>query len=195
MQAQRITVAQLHSIPEYESIRFDMRRRAVALRKARRVKVGDRVTFVFENRDTMLFQIHEVIRVEGVTDPELLQAECEVYNALLPSRHELAATLIIEPRCAASVREELTALAGIDEHSHIRLGNEVIAAEIDRGHSAEERIATVQTVRFRFDDAQRELACDCATPMWLCLDHARYTAQARLEGPTRAAICADLGVG
>jgi hypothetical protein len=81
---------------EYEKVREEMRRRVIALKCARRVAVGPYVSFVFENRDTLLFQIQEMCRVERITDDAKIQAEIDVYGALLPRPGELSATLMIE---------------------------------------------------------------------------------------------------
>ncbi len=66
-------------VPTYDSELF-------ALKKRRRISVGALVTLVFENRETLLFQIQEMIRTERIFDPGKIQEECDVYNALLPGR-------------------------------------------------------------------------------------------------------------
>jgi hypothetical protein len=65
-------------------VRDEFRRRIMELKKHRRVTVGDRVTLVFENRDTLRFQIEEMLRAESITSDEGIAAELEVYNALMP---------------------------------------------------------------------------------------------------------------
>jgi hypothetical protein len=61
---QKLTLEDTWNLLEYEKIRDDYRRRIIALKKKRRVPVGDFITLVFENRDTALFQIQEMIRIE-----------------------------------------------------------------------------------------------------------------------------------
>ena len=46
---------------ECEKIREDRRRRVIALKERRRGEVGPYLSFVFENRETLLFQIQEEI--------------------------------------------------------------------------------------------------------------------------------------
>ena len=81
---------------EYEKIREQMRRRVIALKRTRRVAVGPYLSFVFENRGTLLVQIQEMCRVERITDDAKIQDEIDVYRALLPRPGELSATLMIE---------------------------------------------------------------------------------------------------
>jgi len=66
------------------------------LKKKRRVEVGNRVSLVFENRDTVLFQIQEMMRAERMVDDNEIKFEVDTYNELIPERNELSATLFIE---------------------------------------------------------------------------------------------------
>src|ERR1700675_1281241 len=91
-----------------------MRRRVTALKRDRRVAVGPYLSFVFENRDTLLFQIQEMCRVERITDDARVQDEIDVYNALLPGLGELSATLFIEITDKDQIQAVLDRFIGID---------------------------------------------------------------------------------
>ena len=58
---------------EYEKVREEMRGRVIALKRTRRVAVGPYLSFVLEYRDTLLFQIQEMCRVERITDDAKIQ--------------------------------------------------------------------------------------------------------------------------
>ncbi|MCA9465668.1 MAG: DUF3501 family protein, partial [Nitrospira sp.] len=79
-----ITAQDLLSAADYEQQRTEIRQRIIALKKRRRLAVGNLVTLVFENRETLLFQTQEMIRTERIVDPQKIQEELDVYNALLP---------------------------------------------------------------------------------------------------------------
>ena len=81
---------------DYERQREGFRSRTIELKRRRRISIGPLITLVFENRDTLLFQVQEMIRVERIFDPVKVREELEVYNALLPRPGELSATLLIE---------------------------------------------------------------------------------------------------
>jgi len=49
----------------YEGERNDRRARLRDIKRDRRVEVGPSATFYFESYDTMLHQIHEMLRIEG----------------------------------------------------------------------------------------------------------------------------------
>jgi Protein of unknown function (DUF3501) len=77
-------------------LREDRRRRVIALKERRRVEVGPYLSFVFENREALLFQIQEMCRAERIIDDARIQEEVDVYSALLPGPGGLSATLFIE---------------------------------------------------------------------------------------------------
>jgi hypothetical protein len=174
----------------YAQAREAIRRRLIEHKRTRRVAVGDRLSFVFEDRATVWYQTQEMLWVEHVTDLDAIRDELDVYNALLPSETELAATLLIELADAARMREEFQRLLGLDRHVALLVGDRRIAAEFEGGRQTEDRISAVQYVRFPCDaDARRALA-DGAT-MAIAVDHPSYSVTATLEAATRASIVAS----
>ena len=143
---------------DYEKVREEMRRRVIALKRTRRVAVGPYLSFVFENRDTLLFQIQEMCRVERITDDAKIQDEIDVYGALLPRPGELSATLMIEIADKEQIKPVLDRFMGIDTGQcvWIQVGKEfAVAGEFEAGHSDEEKgkLAAVHFVRFTFPAA------------------------------------------
>ena len=96
MTGARIELRDVLNFFEYEKVRNERRQQVMELKRTRRVAVGRHLSFLFENRDTVLFQIQEMCRVERITDDAKIQDELDVYNALLPGPRELSATLFIE---------------------------------------------------------------------------------------------------
>ena len=176
----------------YESQRDAFRSAVIALKKIRRVAVGERVTLVFENRSTLLFQVQEMLRVERLADPRAIQQELDVYNELVPDEGELSATLFIEITDLTQVRPELDRLIGIDEHVWLELGGQAIRARFDERQLEEERISAVHYLRFRLDAAARAALADAATPARLRLDHPACRAEAVLPPATRESLLEDL---
>jgi hypothetical protein len=143
----------------YAPIRDDYRRRVIELKRARRVLVGDRVSLVFENRHTLTMQI---------------EAEIEVYNALMPTDDSLAATLFVELPADADARTELHALVGLDEHVALTIGDHRLPAAFEPGRSTDDKISAVQYVRFPLPPAARAALADPATPVAIVIDHPNY---------------------
>src|SRR5215510_11459942 len=180
---------------EYEKVRNDRRQRVMELKRIRRVGVGRHLSFLFENRDTVLFQIQEMCRVERITDDARIQDEIDVYAGLLPSPGELSATMMIEIDDREKIQPILDAFLGIDlgQHVWMQVGKEfVIPGNFEAGHSDEERgkLSAVHFVRFQFPEAAVRAFHD--TPVFLVVDHAGERARAELSPETKAVLIRDL---
>jgi hypothetical protein len=144
---------------DYEKVRDERRRAVIALKSERRVGVGRYLSFVFENRETVWFQIQEMIRAERIVDEGRIAEEVAVYNTLLPRPGELAATMFIEIGEPARIKPVLDTLLGIDVGGHVRLevGPHAIPGVFEAGHSDEElgKLSAVHFVRFALPPAPR----------------------------------------
>jgi RimJ/RimL family protein N-acetyltransferase len=171
----------------YERLRPEYRERVIALKQRRRVAVGDRVSIVFENRETLRFQVLEMARVERIDDSSALQHELDVYNELVPGDGELSATLFVEIPDLARIRAELDRLVGIDEHVLLEVGDAAVRASFDPRQREEDRISAVQYIRFRVDPE-----AFARGPVRLRIDHPNYAHVTELSPETRASLLADL---
>ena len=180
---------------DYERVREKLRGRVIDLKRRRRVEVGPYLSFVFENRDTLLFQIQEMCRVERIVDDAKVREEIDVYNALLPGRGELSATLFIEIADEDQIQPMLDRFRGIDTGRHVWLeiaGGPSVPGVFETGHSDEEKgkLAAVHFVRFAFSPEAtgrfRTSAVD------LVVDHPAARARTRLSEETKAELLADL---
>src|SRR6476661_207253 len=133
---------------EYERVRDSFRQRIIELKRRRRISIGDTITLVFENRDTMKFQVQEMLRAEHIVDPVKVQEELDVYNALIPQDGELSATLFIEITDGDRIQKGLDALQGIDRGQVLALkaGRHTVYGEFEGGRSKEDKISAVHFV-------------------------------------------------
>ena len=180
---------------EYEKVRDERRRQVMALKRARRVALGRHLSFLFENRDTVLFQIQEMCRVERITDDARIQDEIDVYSALLPRPGELSATMMIEIEDRDRIKPILDRFQGIDldRHVWVQVGKEfAVPAEFEAGHSDQERgkLAAVHFVRFAFPEPAVRAFRDA--PVFLVVDHPAERARVELSAETKAALLEDL---
>jgi hypothetical protein len=181
----------------YERVRDDYRRRVIELKRRRRVGLGPVITLVFENAETVRFQIQEMARAERITTDEGIRDELEVYNRLLPGEGELSATLFIELTSEAELRDWLPRLVGIERAIGIELSSgEVVTSRPEETHAQaltrEEVTPAVHYVRFGFSQGQIEALA--GGPAALVATHPEYRARTPLEDVTRAELVRDLGV-
>ena len=187
-----VTLDDIVGLERYETLRDDMRRRVIALKQHRRVGVGSEVTFVFENHATMLFQIHEMLRAERITDLDGVRDELAVYNALLPAPGQLSATMLIEITEHADIAARLVQMIGIDEAVRLEVGDTAVAGEFEPGRSTTEKLSAVQYVRFSLPQPARRAFRDASVPVRLRIDHGNYKAETAIDGATRQSLIEDL---
>jgi hypothetical protein len=179
---------------EYEKVRDARRRAVIDHKKPRRVAVGRYLSFVFEDRQTVLFQIQEMCRAERIVNEDKIAEEIAVYNELLPRPGELAATMLIEIAESSQIQPVLDALLGIDARDYVRLevGPHAIVGAFEAWHSDEEqgKISAVHFVRFTLPaDAQRNFqGCEVA----LAVDHPNERARTVLSPETKPSLAGDL---
>jgi len=185
-----VTLDDIVGLERYETIREAFRRRIIELKRHRRVGVGDHITFVFENFDTVLFQVQEMIRAERILDLDRVRDEIEVYNELIPERGELSATLLIELQDSNRIRDELPKFYGIDRTTWIEFDGARVAAVFEGGRAREDKVSAVQYLRFPLGAAvPRFLA---ASDVKLVIDHPNYRATQSLPEETRRSLGEDL---
>jgi len=189
-----LELSEILNLVEYEKIRVARRREIVAVKQARRVSVGRYLTFVFENRATVWFQIQEMVRAERIVDEAKIAEEVEVYNGLLPRPGELAATLMIEIDQASEIKAVLDRLLGIDTRDYVKLtvGSHVIVGQFESGHSDEERgkLSAVHFVRFALPPQAR--AQFATSEVTLVVEHPNERARMVLSEETKRSLLDDL---
>jgi len=191
-----LALAEIVDIDAYEPLRDAYRARVVAAKRARRMTVGDRVMLLFENRETVRFQVQEMLRVERIRAPEKIQHELDVYNELLPQRGDLSATLMIEITEPGTVRAELDRLLGIDACVFLVLGDTASAvrvrARFDSSQLEADRISAVHYLRFPLSDEATARLRDPAIAAQIAIDHDHYRVASALPHALRASLVADL---
>ena len=187
----KVALNDIMGLAAYEKVRENFRRRIIELKQARRVAVGNKVTLVFENRDTVIFQIQEMVRAERIVDLDKIREEIEVYNELIPEPGELSATLFLEIEDQTHLREELLKFLGIDEAVYFKVGSHSIHARFEAGHSKEDKISAVQYVKFPFSEEAR-MALIEGEEAAIVIDHPNYQARALIERRTRQLLMKDL---
>jgi hypothetical protein len=182
----------------YERGRDDYRRRIIELKKRRRVAVGPLVTLLFENRETVRFQVQEMARAEKMMTDEQIQGELDIYNALLPTPGELSATMFIELTDDASLRTWLPKLVGVERAVELRIGAgpdpDIARAVPEAAHEeALTRPTMTASVHYiRFPLTGEQVARFAAGPVALAVSHPEYRHEKVLSDETRNDLWADI---
>jgi hypothetical protein len=188
----KLTNADIKDLREYERERDAFRAEIIAMKKQRRIPIGDLMTIVFENASTMRFQIQEMARAERMLRDEQIAHEIETYNELIPNEGELVGTLFIEITDVDALREWLPRLTRIQQHIAIEVGGELVTAEevdVERLTREDVITSTVHYLRFRFTDAQRRAFLD--GPVAILARHENYQARTDLDDEQREELVGD----
>jgi hypothetical protein len=182
-------------LERYAALRPGYRQAIIAHKKSRRLAVGEKATLVFEDRETLRFQVQEMLYVERIADAAGVQAELDVYNELMPGPGELSATLFLEITEAEQIRPELDRLLGIDEHVALVVGGDgeevEVRARFDPSQLEEDRISAVHYLKLSLGAAADRFA-DPAVPARIRIDHPNYRHETALPPDVRASLAAGV---
>ena len=81
---------------EYARQRPDYRAEVIAHKKTRQVALGPNARLYFEDAVTIRYQIQEMLRIERVFEPGLVDEELNAYNPLIPDGHNWKATFMLD---------------------------------------------------------------------------------------------------
>ena len=189
---QPLIVSEIQSNAEYEKDRCRVRKEIVELRALRRVELSDAFVVIFENRDTVRFQVQEMLRVEHTDTAERIALELSCFNLLIPDSNELSATLIIQGREFNSIDERLKCMEGLTRNSIVMTcGGEDIPArfEIDDDIACE---SDVLYIRFPFSEERCAMFYNPSVPVQLRSVHVEGPAEVAIDGELRASLIKDL---
>lgn len=170
----------------YEERRDEIRRSAMETKALRRIHVGPYLTFLFENRDTVRYQIQEMTRTERMVKEADIQHEIATYNELLGGPGELGCTLLIEIDDPAARAVKLAKWLELPDHLYAKLEDgSKVRAVFDARQVGDKRVSSVQYLRF-------PLGGRVPVALGSDLDDPEVGVEAVLTPEQRAALGADL---
>jgi hypothetical protein len=191
----KLTLDDIADVRAYERERDEFRAHVIDLKRRRRVHLGTIVTFLFENRDTIRFQIQEMARVEKLVSDEEIQVELDIYNPMVPEAGQVCATMFIELTTDEQMREWLPKLVDVERSILLVLSDgQAVRASIDEQH---EQGLTRDTVTaavhyLRWDLTSDQVEAFAAGPVRVACDHPAYLEQIELGDATHAELLTDL---
>ena len=190
----RFTLKDIKPIEDYELTRRAFQAFVDHLWRDRCVCVGPWLKLVFENRQTLLFQVQESLRAANLRESRRVQEELEVYNRLLPSRGQLLAVLLLDCSEPAARPSALARIEGVEAAVSLRIGARhnvrPVSGPVARSCFGERAI---HTLRFTLSSAQVQALRDPRVVATIEIDHPRYAHGEALGPETRRSLLADLG--
>lgn len=178
----------------YVAIRKDRKRALADLKRNRRMEIGPAATFYFENFDTMLHQVQEMLYIERGGE-EQIGDELDAYNPLIPKGSELVATVMFEIDDADRRAALLGRLGGVEETMFLSVAGEKISGvaetDVDRTN-AEGKASSVQFIHFPMNAQQASAFKEPGTEVIVGIGHNAYAHMAVMSELVRAALAQDL---
>lgn len=171
----------------YEDVRREVRASAMAAKSRRRAHLGPNLTFLFENHETMRYQVLEMVRAERIVRESAIRHEIDTYNELLGGPGEIGASLLIEFDDPGERDRRLVEWRGLVERLYLRLpGGKKAYAVFDPRQVGDDRLSSVQYLKF---DTGGE------TPLAVGSDFPALELERELDEDQRRALAEDLAEG
>ncbi len=191
----QLTVEDLMSLERYARERAAFRARVLEHKRNRKLAVGPNVTWSFEDRLTMQYQVQEMLRAERVFEPEGIREELDAYNPLIPDGSNWKATLLVEFPDVDERQRQLAQLIGLEDRCWVQVrGHDRVYAIADEDLEREnaEKTSAVHFLRFELTPAMvSSLQSGAALGAGVDHDHYRHSVDP-VPGPVRAALLHDL---
>lgn len=188
----KVERGELLPLHEYEVIRDRFRARVIEHKRARRVALGPHMSAVFEDRDTVLHQVQEMLRTERITREDAVVHELETYNELIPGHNELSLTLFVEIPDAALREQMLVELAGLEETFFVEVDGSRFAARSETRGVIPGRTTAVHYAKVPLDDAAVAKLRSGKGAWSVGASHPRYSHATALAPATVASIAHDV---
>ena len=185
----------LMTLEAYAKARPALRAEIIKHKKIRNVQLGNHLSLLFEDEQTLRYQVQEMLRVEKIYEEEGIQSELDAYNPLVPDGSNFKATMLIEYANEVERKVALAKLIGIEDRLFIQVeGQDRVYAiadeDLDRENS--EKTSAVHFVRFELTEAMKR-ALKSGAQMMLGCDHPNYPAHLEeLPQDTLASLLSDL---
>jgi hypothetical protein len=193
-QSGRLARADLMSLEQYSTARKEFRSRVLEHKRNRMVPIGPNVTWSFEDRLTIQYQIQEMLRVERIFESAGIQDELDSYNPLIPDGSNWKVTFLIEFPDADERKQRLAMLKGIEDRCWVQvegLERSFAIADEDLERENDEKTSSVHFLRFELSPAMVAKVKNGAA-VKAGIDHANYKYEVVLSPAQRDSLAADL---
>ncbi|MEM1418575.1 MAG: DUF3501 family protein [Myxococcota bacterium] len=168
----------------YDEQRAQIRASAMQAKDLRRVIVGTHLAFLFENHETVRYQVLEMVRAEKIVKEADIQHEIDTYNEFLPGKGRLGCSLLIGIQDPAERAEKLSAWMGLLEGLYaLKADGTRVRPSWDERQVGDTRLSSVQYLVF-------ELGGDA--PVAIGVDFGDFQDEVALTDAQQAALAADL---
>ena len=193
MSNNQIKPEDIYERKDYINIRPKLRKEIVGRKRKRRLDIGPYVTLYFENRDTIIHQINEMVFIEN-GGRQQIKEEIDAYKSLIPNGKELVATVMVEIDNPLKRAEVLSKMGGFEETFTIKIADKLVSgkAELDVDRTtADGKASSVQFIHFSFTEEDIKIFRDDSSKIELSINHRAYAHSTTLQNETKDELNKD----
>ena len=194
LQRGRLSRADLMSLEQYSTSRKEFRGRVLEHKRHRSVPIGPNVTWSFEDRLTIQYQVQEMLRVERIFEAAGIQDELDAYNPLIPDGANWKVTFLIEFPDPDERKKRLAELKGIEDRCWVQvegLERSFAIADEDLERENDEKTSSVHFLRFELNP-EMVSKVKAGSAVKGGVDHPSYNYEVQLSVAQRDSLAKDL---
>ena len=189
----KLTTEDMLSLEEYDKSREEIKSNLMSHKKNRSIKIGDNVLLLFEDYQTIKYQVQEMLRIEKIFKQKDIQEEISAYEALIPDGNNLKATMLIMFTDVNERKVMLNRLHDLENNVWLSVDNSkriFAISDEDLERSREEKTSAVHFLRFQLDQDSIDLFRK-SNNIVFGVDHKEYNLQVKLDQKTIESLSND----
>ena len=189
----KLTTEDMLSLEEYDKSREEIKSNLMSHKKNRSIKIGDNVLLLFEDYQTIKYQVQEMLRIEKIFKQKDIQEEISAYEALIPDGNNLKATMLIMFTDVNERKVMLNRLHDLENNVWLSINNSkriFAISDEDLERSREEKTSAVHFLRFQLDQDLIDLFRKSDNIVF-GVDHKEYNLQVKPDQKTIESLSKD----
>tara|TARA_B100001093_G_C26799749_1_gene1002816 strand:+ start:858 stop:1439 length:582 start_codon:yes stop_codon:yes gene_type:complete len=189
----KLITSDLLSLEEYDKSREQIKADLILHKKNRSIKIGDHILILFEDYETIKYQVQEMLRIEKIFKEKDIQEEIDAYESLIPDGNNLKATMLIMYTDERERKVMLNKLHDLENNVWLSIDNSkriFAVSDEDLERSRDEKTSAVHFLRFQLNDSEVNLFKESRNIVF-GVDHEEYNLQSELDQNTIDSLLKD----
>lgn len=188
-----LTNKNLLSLEDYEKGREQIKSDLLLHKKNRSIMIGENILLLFEDFDTIKYQVHEMLRIEKISKESDINEEISAYTSLIPDGDNLKATMLIMYPDIEERRVMLKKLHDLENSIYLCIDNSkriFAVSDEDLERTRDEKTSAVHFLRFQLDSDSIEKFKSSDNIVFGAM-HDSYSSDIKIGSETKSALLND----